>query len=183
MKDNVSLSIKEFAIPFINQFINGTEKFNHEFWKREYIPSILAMPTELQNASSGVIIEMLMILESELQHCSSYRDIIKHAFAAQQSSSRFCSGLTNLSKVEGCALGQQTAQQILNDKYDTKKVQTLIGLSMKQLFNNIASSALEKIVYEQRTKQPSTSICDVTLSKQCEKTNVESKIPLKEIRR
>ncbi|AWW50854.1 hypothetical protein [Wolbachia endosymbiont of Folsomia candida] len=161
MKNNVSLSIKEFAIPFIKQFINGAEKFNPEFWKREYIPGILAMPTALQHASSDAIMKMLMTLKSDLQDCYSYRDIIEHAFTTEQSSSRFFSWLANLSKIDGCALVQKAAQQILNDEYDPKEVRTLIELSMNQLINNIASLALKKMI---DNEQPSSSLCDVRLS-------------------
>jgi hypothetical protein len=53
MTDNISLSAKEFAIPFITQFINDAEKFNYKFWQREYIRGVLKVPAALYHLSSG----------------------------------------------------------------------------------------------------------------------------------
>ncbi|WP_341808354.1 hypothetical protein [Wolbachia endosymbiont (group E) of Neria commutata] len=52
------------------------------------------------------------------------------------------------------------AQQILNDNCNPK-INTLVELSMRQLINNLARSALVKVVNEQK---PSSSLCDVALS-------------------
>ncbi|WP_341808489.1 hypothetical protein [Wolbachia endosymbiont (group E) of Neria commutata] len=99
IKNHTSLRVEEFTLPFVTQFINEIEEFDHDFWQREYIPGILKMlPATLQNASPDVTINMLMTLKSELQNCSSYRDIIKCVFAAEQNISKFWLQINELMK-------------------------------------------------------------------------------------
>jgi hypothetical protein len=119
---------------------------------------------------------MLMTLKSELEHCLSYRDIIRHVFDAQQSGPKFwsefskivqlsnseCSKITQL---DDCDLIQQAAQQILNKKCDSK-VKTLLELSMNQVINNIACSALTKIEPNFYEEAPKSNFSSVRLSEQ-----------------
>lgn len=165
MKDQISLSIKEFSLSFINQFSHKIDGFDHEFWRREYIPGIFSIPQALR---SDAVIKILITLKSELRHCHSYRDIAKRIFSTQQQNgSKFWSELVKTARLGQLVSGdsaQQITRQILSDD-SSDKVKSLTELSTNQWINCLLCSVLAKVTTKKKTEQLSSSLCDISVCK------------------